>query len=69
MDGMESFNEDTQRAKVQAGFKGGNMFDNPMTPKPMTVVDGVPNETTAMLQGAPVATAPIPDIWNNRRSK
>lgn len=43
-DGLESFNEETQRAKVAAGFKGGPFNKNPMTHPPMSFVDAVPQE-------------------------
>ena len=30
MDGLEEFNEERQRAKVAAGFKGGPFFQKPI---------------------------------------
>lgn len=41
---MEEFNEETQRAKVAAGFKGGPFFKSPMTHPAMSIVDAVPAE-------------------------
>lgn len=56
---MESFNEETQRAKVAAGFKGGPFYKSLMTHPPMNIVDGVPQEVkqksffTGITQGTP----------------
>lgn len=43
---MPDFNEDTQRAKVAAGFKGGPMFNNPNLAPSVEFVEGHPGEET-----------------------
>ena len=66
-DGLESYNEETQRAKVGAGFKGGPFNKNPMVHPAMSIVDAVPPEVkqkeffSGIKQGTPTAG------WNNRR--
>lgn len=65
--GMEEFNEQTQRAKVGAGFKGGPFFKNPIEHPAMSIVDAVPKEVkersffTGIKQGTP--TTP----WNSSK--
>ena len=56
---MEEFNADTQRAKVSAGFKGGNMFSNLITHPAMTVVDGVPAESKEKYLASETPSIPI----------
>jgi len=67
--GMEEFNEETQRAKVAAGFKGGPFFQKPNLAPSMTFAEGVPEEVRRAQDAASITQAPIQDAWVNRRSK
>jgi len=49
---MAEFNEETQRAKVKAGFKGGPFNRNPILHPKMSFVDGWPGEVKAKLDFA-----------------
>lgn len=66
-DSLESYNEETQRAKVGAMFKGGPFFKNPILHPDMSIVDAVPEEVkkksffTGITQGKP--TTP----WNSSK--
>ena len=66
---LESFNEETQRAKVAAGFKGGPFFAKPNLAPAMTFAEGVPEEVRKTQDAASITQAPIQDVWVDRRSK
>ena len=66
---MEEYNEETQRAKVGAGFKGGPMFKSPIEHPAMQIVDGVPAEVKAKQFFGPIQQGTPTDTWNSRRSK
>ena len=55
---MEECNNDTQRAKVAAGFKGGNQFTSLIQHPAMTVVDGIPAESKEKYLSAPTPQIP-----------
>lgn len=65
--GIEEFNEETQRAKVAAGFKGGPYFKTLNTAAPMTFVDGVPSEVNAKFMGGTPSGGSISTPWNSSR--
>ena len=58
---IESFNEETQRAKVASMFKGGPFFQKPMVHPAMTFVDAVPAEVKAKQFAAKVPAIPVKD--------
>jgi hypothetical protein len=58
---IESFNEETQRAKVAAGWKGGPFYTKPILHPAMTIVDAVPAEVKAKMFAAKVPSIPIKD--------
>lgn len=47
---MESYSALKQLAKVNAGFKGGNRFSNPVTIPVFSIVNAWPAKTTQQLQ-------------------
>lgn len=69
MDGIESFSEKRNWARVSAGFKGGPFNANPMVPQKMTFADGIQKEVVEAMQARPTERKPIMDAWNMRRSK
>lgn len=69
MDGFESFNEETQRAKVAKGFKGGPFNANINLAPKMTFTDGVAAESKVKLQAASEASGNVIDPWGSRRGK
>lgn len=64
---LGSFNEETQRARVASGFKGGEYFKNPMTHPAMSFVDGVPSEVAAKMQAGKVTQGTPTDPWGYRK--
>lgn len=66
---MESFDENAQRAKVGAGFKGGPFNKSPITHPPMNFVQGIPGEVLAKQQHKGIQQGKVEDPWVNRRSK
>jgi hypothetical protein len=66
---MESFNEERQRAKLAAGFKGGNMFEKPNLSPSLVFVDGVPSEIKAKFQGKDIPQQTPTNTWFTRRNK
>lgn len=66
---MAEYNEETQRAKVTAGFKGdGKYFKSPNLAPAMTFVDGVPAEVKSKLMNSgDMAQGKIEDPWYSRR--
>lgn len=68
MDGFESFNEETQRAKVAKGFKGGPFNASPNLAPKMTFANGVASESEMKLQAAGEASGNVIDPWGARKS-
>ena len=67
---MEEFNEEKQRAKVGAGFKGGPFMKNPILHPAMSSVDAVPVEVKEKMQTTAAIDQGTPeDPWYSRRSK
>lgn len=65
---MEEWNDDKQRAKVAAGYKGGPF--NKVPPIPVkTIEDGYPPEVGEKLMYSGPAQGNVNDPWINRRSK
>lgn len=60
---MENFNEDTQRAKVAAGFKGSDFFKEGNQAPAMTVVSGVPMEVNQKFEEQPIPKMMPGDPW------
>jgi len=60
------YNEETQRAKVVAGFRGGPFNRNPILHPPMTFVDAVPAEVKAKMDFAKIPNIPVVDTWKSR---
>lgn len=69
MNEYDSYNEDTQRARVMAGMKGGPFYKNPILHPAMTIVDGVEPEVKAENQASTPKPIPVEDPWYSRRSK
>jgi len=67
-DGIESFSEKRNLARVTAGLSGGLYYNNLNTPKPMNFVDGVTGTWNEKLMGAPIKTSPILQVWNATRA-
>lgn len=61
---MESFSEKKQLARVAAGYKGGPMNKNPLTPQKMSIVEGWPMGTAQQLKAKQGMPGPS---WNQRR--
>ncbi len=68
MNGIESFSEKRNMARVQAGLRGGGPFNKLAPVKSMSVVDGYPAEINQMFQHTPVKQGKIIDVWNERRA-
>ena len=65
---IEEFNQERNLARVAAGFKGGDSFNNPRTLPPTSFV-GWPEQTDAKFREAGKVTKSMPtDVWNARRS-
>lgn len=65
----ESFNEETQRDKVAAGFRGGSFFQNPILHPAMRFEEGLPAEVKEKMDFASPETIPVIDTWPARRGK
>lgn len=71
-DGIESYDEAKNIARVAAGFKGSTYFKNPNLAPPMTIAgEGYPAEVDAKLErtGNSDSHPPIQDPWMDRRAK
>lgn len=66
-DGIEEFNLDRNLAKVATAFKGGTLFNNPITHPEMEIVDGYPDSVSQKLSSGKVDSMPIQDSWPSRR--
>lgn len=65
----DSYNEETQREKVKAGWKGGPFYRNPILHPSMTIVDAVQPEVKAENQASTPAAIPMEDPWYSRRNR
>lgn len=65
---MESFNPDTQKAKIVAAFKGGPFYKNPNVPQKMSFVEGNP-DTPLKVDHKPVKPMQVEDPWYGRRGR
>lgn len=66
-DGIESFDEKRNMARVAAGWKGSNFFQNGVKAPDRTFVDGYPKEV-AEAAGSQSFPQPTPiDPWVNRK--
>ena len=64
-----NFNDDTQREKVRAGYKGGPFFKNPIL-HPHMGFEEDSNEGVAKAQSySVVPEIPIEDTWWSKRAK
>lgn len=63
---IEEYNAERNRAKVNAGLKGGNLFQSPNTPQAMTVVDGIAPESQRMLGIQKPTQMGSVDAWASR---
>lgn len=66
---MGEFNEDVQRAKVVAGFKGGPMFNSPVLCPLRTFVQGWPEEVRQKLEMIETPSMNVIDAWGSRKAK
>lgn len=64
---MEEFNEQTQRAKVAAGYKGGPFYKSPMQHPKMTFVDAVPPEVRAKQMASATPKMNVETPWFSRK--
>jgi hypothetical protein len=69
MDTIEPFNEQRNKARVNAGLKGGPFFKNPVEVPARSIVDGYPAEVTEKMQGGKITQGTPIDSWNERRQK
>lgn len=65
----EEFNEEKQRERVGAGWRGGPMFKNPIEHPAMTVVEGLPVEVREKLQADGFPQPTPTDTWYERHTK
>lgn len=66
-DGIESFSESKNLARVSAGFKGGEYFSAPNLAPSIEVGKSYPAEVENKLKYTPTEQPPIQDVWINRR--
>lgn len=64
---FDSFNEETQRAKVKAGFKGGPFMNSPSLTPSLTFIDAVEPEVKAKFMQGEIKAQPMEDPWYSRR--
>lgn len=63
-------NEEANKARVLAGLKGGDLFQNPVSLPPLQFADGVKPEVKAAQTAGPEATKiTMEDPWYSRRNK
>lgn len=67
-DGIESFSAEKNRARVAAGFKGGNFFVNPVEVPARTIVDGYTESVDAKLMSTPIKQGTPMDTWFTKRN-
>lgn len=63
------FSEEANRARVKAGYKGGNIMKNPILHPAMTIVDGTEPEVKAKFLAKDVPSISVEDPWYGRRNK
>lgn len=63
----DNFDENTQRAKITAGYKGGPFFQRPMLHPSMSIVDAVPPEVSAKLMAKSIPSIPMVDPWGGKK--
>ena len=62
-----AYNENVQRAKLTAGFKGGNIMINPRSTSNVKMYkDGVEPAVREKLQGVPMARSTPTNPWYSR---
>lgn len=66
-DSIEHFDEAKNVARVKAGFAGGNLFMKHNLAPSMTVVEGIPAESMAKYDVAPIPQPTPTDVWMDRR--
>lgn len=66
-EGIESFDEKRNLARVAAGFKGSDWFQRPAVPQSKTFVDGTPPEVKEKLGATSIPQATPVAPWNFRR--
>lgn len=68
---IEELNEATNRARVNAGFKGGDLFKNPVVAPAMDISTSNrgPAEGDRKLQVGPTDQPPVIDPWMDRKAK
>lgn len=64
---MEAYNRETQIAKINAGLKGGNQFNNLIEHPAMTVVDGFPTEAVEKYLASPTPQMTIEKSFFDRK--
>lgn len=68
-DGIESFNEQKNLARVAAGFKGSEYFNSFKLTPDMPFIEGWPRESIEKyMPGVIPQPTPI-DTWNQRRKR
>lgn len=67
MQSIPTLSEETNRARVMAGMKGGPFFSNPIRPPAMTFVEGYPSESIAKYQSGPMSAPTPSDSWKDSR--
>ena len=67
-DGIETFDQNRNMARVTAGFKGGPFYQKPNLAPSMNFVDGVDPLVREKLQAGSIPQPTPIDTWNMRRS-
>lgn len=67
-DGIESFSESRNLARVASGWKGGPFLAKPNLAPPMYIKQGWPDTTLAKLDAGMVPQPQPIDGWNQRRA-
>lgn len=61
--GIESYDEARNLARVAAGFKGGPLFNSPNTAPPMTAGESYPPEVAKKLSAGAIEQPTPTDPW------
>lgn len=67
--GLDEFDDDRQRAKVAAGFKGGPFFMNPVEVPARHFEDGVPDSVKQVIGNVKITEGSVTDPWVYRTGK